>query len=135
MDFDLSEEQRAIQETARAFAREQMLPHARKWDEEELFPVDALRRAAALGFAGIYVAGDMGGSGLSRLDAALIFEELAKGCPLTAAYISIHNMVCWMIDRYGSTDLRQRFLPSLCEMAKFGSYCLTEPKSGRMRLP
>lgn len=130
MDFDLSEEQRAIQETARAFAREQMLPHARKWDEEELFPVDALRRAAALGFAGIYVAGDMGGSGLSRLDAALIFEELAKGCPLTAAYISIHNMVCWMIDRYGSTDLRQRFLPSLCEMAKFGSYCLTEPESG-----
>jgi alkylation response protein AidB-like acyl-CoA dehydrogenase len=130
MDFDLSEEQRAIQETARAFAREEMLPHARKWDEEEVFPVDTLRRAAALGFAGIYVAGDMGGSGLSRLDAALIFEELAKGCPSTAAYMSIHNMVCWMIDRYGSTDLRRRFLPGLCEMAKFGSYCLTEPESG-----
>jgi alkylation response protein AidB-like acyl-CoA dehydrogenase len=130
MDFDLSEEQRAIQDTARAFARDEMMPYARQWDEEEFFPIDTLRRAAALGFAGIYVGADMGGSALSRLDAALIFEELAKGCTSTAAYISIHNMVAWMIDLYGSIELRLRFLPDLCSMAQFGSYCLTEPDSG-----
>jgi alkylation response protein AidB-like acyl-CoA dehydrogenase len=130
MDFDLSEEQRAIQDTARAFARDEMMPYARQWDEEEFFPVDTLRRAAALGFAGIYVGADVGGSALSRLDAALIFEELAKGCTSTAAYISIHNMVAWMIDSFGSTELRLRCLPDLCSMAKLASYCLTEPDSG-----
>ena len=130
MDFDLSEEQRAIQDTARAFARDEMMPYARQWDEDEFFPVDTLRRAAALGFAGIYVAADVGGSALSRLDAALIFEELAKGCTSTAAYISIHNMVAWMIDSFGSTELRLRCLPGLCSMAKLASYCLTEPDSG-----
>src|SRR5882672_6917439 len=130
MDFDLSEEQRAIQDTARAFARDEMMPFARQWDEDEVFPVDALRQAAALGFGGIYVDGDLGGSGLSRLDATLIFEELAQGCPSTAAYISIHNMVAWMIDAYGSVELRRRFLPDLCRMRKFASYCLTEPDSG-----
>jgi alkylation response protein AidB-like acyl-CoA dehydrogenase len=130
MDFDLSEEQRAIQETARAFAREEMMPFARQWDEDEVFPADTLRRAAGLGFGGIYVSTELGGSALSRLDAALIFEELAQGCPSTAAYISIHNMVAWMIDAYGSSELRRRFLPDLCAMAKFGSYCLTEPESG-----
>jgi alkylation response protein AidB-like acyl-CoA dehydrogenase len=130
MDFDLSEEQRSIQDTARAFAREEMLPFARQWDEEETFPVDALRAAAALGFAGIYVDPEQGGSGLNRLDATLIFEELAQGCPSTAAYISIHNMVAWMIDAYASAELRRHLLPDLCSMAKFGSYCLTEPDSG-----
>jgi len=130
MDFELSEEQRAIKDTARAFAREEMLPFARQWDEDEIFPVETLRRAAALGFAGIYVDSDLGGSALTRLDAVLIFEELAQGCPSTAAYISIHNMVAWMIDAYGSSELRQRFLPDLCRMAKFGSYCLTEPDAG-----
>jgi alkylation response protein AidB-like acyl-CoA dehydrogenase len=130
MDFDLSEEQRAIQDTARAFAREEMMPFARQWDEEEIFPVDTLRHAAALGFGGIYVGADVGGSALSRLDAALIFEELAQGCPSTAAYLSIHNMVAWMIDAFGSSELRQRFLPDLCSMGKFGSYCLTEPDAG-----
>src|SRR6266849_8456937 len=130
MDFDLSEEQRAIQHTARAFARDEMMPYARQWDEEEFFPIDMLRRAAALGFAGIYVGADVGGSALSRLDAALIFEELAKGCTSTAAYISIHNMVAWMIDAYGSTELRLRVLPDLCSMAKLASYCLTEPDAG-----
>jgi alkylation response protein AidB-like acyl-CoA dehydrogenase len=130
MDFDLSEEQRAIQETARAFARDEMLPFARQWDEEEIFPVDTLRHAAALGFGGIYVGADVGGSALSRLDAALIFEELAQGCPSTAAYLSIHNMVAWMIDAFGSSELRQRFLPNLCSMTKLGSYCLTEPEAG-----
>jgi alkylation response protein AidB-like acyl-CoA dehydrogenase len=130
MDFDLSEEQRAIQHTARAFARDEMMPYARQWDEEEFFPIDTLRRAAALGFAGLYVGADVGGSALSRLDATLVFEELAKGCTSTAAYISIHNMVAWMIDSYGSIELRLRFLPDLCSMARFGSYCLTEPDSG-----
>ncbi len=130
MDFELTEEQRAMQETARAFAREEMMPYAAQWDEEELLPVDTLRRAAELGFAGIYVGADVGGSALSRLDATIIFEELAQGCPSTAAYISIHNMVAWMIDAFGSTELRLRFLPALCSMAKLGSYCLTEPDSG-----
>src|SRR5215468_1382373 len=130
MDFDLTEEQRAIKETARAFARAAMMPFARQWDEDEIFPVATLREAAALGLGGIYVAADVGGSALSRLDAVLIFEELAQGCPSTAAYLSIHNMVAWMIDAYGSSELRQRFLPDLCSMAKLASYCLTEPDSG-----
>jgi len=130
MDFELSEEQRAMQHTARAFARTAMMPFARQWDEDEVFPIDTLREAAKLGFGGIYVAGDVGGSALSRLDAVLIFEELAQGCPSTAAYVSIHNMVAWMIDAYGSSELRRRFLPDLCSMKKFSSYCLTEPDSG-----
>src|SRR5262249_40380981 len=99
-------------------------------DEEEIFPVDTLRHAAELGFGGIYVGADVGGSALSRLDAALIFEELAQGCPSTAAYLSIHNMVAWVIDAFGSSELRQRFLPDLCNMAKLASYCLTEPEAG-----
>jgi len=130
MDFELTEEQRAMQHTARAFARAAMMPFARQWDEDEIFPVDTLREAAKLGFGGIYVAADVGGSALSRLDAVLIFEELAQGCPSTAAYISIHNMVAWMIDAYGSTELRLRVLPDLCSMAKLASYCLTEPDAG-----
>jgi alkylation response protein AidB-like acyl-CoA dehydrogenase len=130
MDFDLSEEQRAFQATARAFAREEMMPHVREWDEDEVFPVEALRKAAALGFGGIYVKEDVGGSALTRLDAAIIFEELAQGCTSTAAYISIHNMAAWMIDAYGSADARKRFLPKLCTMEHFASYCLTEPGSG-----
>src|SRR5436190_18621606 len=96
-----------------------MLPFAREWDEEERFPVDTLRQAAALGFAGLHVTPDLGGSGLSRVDAALIFEELAQGCPSTAAYISIHNMVGWMVDTFGSSELRARVLPDLCGMARF----------------
>src|SRR6476659_5955752 len=130
MDFELSEQQRAIKDTARAFAHGEMMPLARQWDEDEVFPADTLRAAAALGFGGIYVGADVGGSALSRLDATLIFEELAQGCPSTAAYISIHNMAAWMIDAYGSDELRRRLLPDLCSMAKFGSYCLTEPDAG-----
>lgn len=130
MDFTLTEEQRAFQSTARAFAREEMMPHARDWDESETFPVEALRKAAALGFGGIYVKEDVGGSALSRLDAALIFEELAQGCTSTAAYISIHNMAAWMIDAFGNTEQRAKFLPKLCSMEHFASYCLTEPGSG-----
>src|SRR5215204_2812858 len=130
MDFALTDEQRAFQETARTFAREQMMPHARDWDEGEIFPVEALRRAAALGFGGIYVKDDVGGSALSRLDATIIFEELAQGCTSTAAYISIHNMAAWMIDAFGNDAQRRRFLPPLCTMQHFASYCLTEPESG-----
>src|SRR5262245_41636971 len=126
MDFDLTEEQQAIKETARAFARGAMMPFARQWDEDEVFPVDTLREAAALGLGGCLLAADLGGSPLSPLDAVLIFGGLAQGCPSAAAYLSIHNMVAWMIDAFGSKDLRQRFLPDLCSMAKFGSYCLTE---------
>ncbi len=130
MDFELTEEQRAFQVTARQFARAELMPHARDWDENETFPVEALRKAAALGFGGIYVKEDVGGSALSRLDAALIFEELAQGCTSTAAYLSIHNMAGWMIDAFGGGDVRRKFLPKLCSMEHFASYCLTEPGAG-----
>ena len=130
MDFDLSEEQRAIQETARQFARNEMMPHAKDWDENETFPVDTLRAAAQLGFGGIYVKDDVGGSALTRLDATVIFEELAQGCTSTAAYISIHNMAAWMIDQFGGEAQRRKFLPKLCTMEHFASYALTEPDSG-----
>ncbi|MBV9583826.1 MAG: acyl-CoA dehydrogenase family protein [Alphaproteobacteria bacterium] len=130
MDFTLSDEQRAFQETARQFARDEWLPEAPGWDQREEFPVEALRKAAALGFAGIYVKDQFGGSGLSRLDAALIFEELATACVSTAAYLSIHNMAAWMIDRFGNEAQRARFLPKLMSMEHFASYCLTEPGSG-----
>src|SRR5256714_15470102 len=130
MDFTLSDEQRAFQETARDFARDEWLPYAPGWDEREEFPVEALRRAASLGFAGIYVRDQFGGSGLARLDAALIFEELATACVSTAAYLSIHNMAAWMIDRFGNEAQRARFLPKLMSMEHFASYCLTEPNTG-----
>ena len=130
MDFQLSEEQIAIQDMARGFATDEMLPHAAKWDAEAIFPVDTLRQAAALGFAGIYCADAHGGSNLGRLDAAIIFEELATACPSTAAYISIHNMASWMIDRFGNDEVRARLLPKLMTMEHFASYCLTEPDAG-----
>ena len=130
MDFQLSEVQRAFQDAARGFAASEMAPHAPRWDEDKVFPEDALRQAAALGFAGIYVRDDVGGAGLSRLDAAIIFEELAAACPSTDAYISIHNMSSWMIDRFGSDAQRQAFLPKLTSMEHFASYCLTEPGAG-----
>ena len=130
MDFDLTEEQRAFQATARQFARDEMMPHARDWDEDEIFPVEALRKAAALGFGGIYVKDDVGGSALTRLDAALIFEELAQGCTSTAAYISIHNMAAWMIDAFGGDARAESFCPSSARMEHFASYCLTEPGAG-----
>lgn len=130
MNFLLDDDQRLIQETARQFAMERMAPFAAQWDEQEIFPVEHLREAAALGFAGIYCGELHGGSGLGRLDAALIFEELASGCVSTAAYISIHNMASWMIDCFGTDDQRARFLPKLMTMAHFASYCLTEPGAG-----
>ena len=111
--FALTEEQAAIREVARDFAAHNIAPHAVRWDEEKHFPVEVMREAAALGMGGIYVREDVGGSGLSRLDAALIFEALATGCPTVAAFMSIHNMARWMIDAYGSDEQRRRFLPRL----------------------
>ncbi|WGM38901.1 isobutyryl-CoA dehydrogenase [Caulobacter sp. NIBR1757] len=130
MDFSLTDDQRAIQEMAQAFARDELAPHAAGWDEESHFPVDVLRQAAALGFAGVYVQEDVGGSGLSRLDASLIFEALSYGCVPTAAYLTIHNMASWMIDRFASDELRHKYLPRLTTMELIASYCLTEPGSG-----
>lgn len=128
--FALSEDQLAIQGMATAFANDTLAPNAMRWDEEKHFPVDEMRQAAALGMGGIYIAEDVGGSGLTRLDAALIFEALSTGCPTVAAYISIHNMCAWMIDRYGSAEQRAAFLPKLCTMEHLASYCLTEPGAG-----
>ncbi len=128
--FALSEDQLAIQGMATAFAAETLAPNAMRWDEEKHFPVPEMRQAAALGMGGIYIAEDVGGSGLTRLDAALIFEALSTGCPTVAAYISIHNMCAWMIDRYGSAEQRAAFLPKLCTMEHLASYCLTEPGAG-----
>jgi alkylation response protein AidB-like acyl-CoA dehydrogenase len=130
VDFTLSDDQRAIKEMARAFASAELAPHSARWDEERFFPVEVMRQAAGLGLAGIYVREDVGGSGLSRLDAALIFEELSRGDVSVAAFISIHNMASWMIDRFGSDALRRRFLPRLTSMELIASYCLTEPGSG-----
>jgi alkylation response protein AidB-like acyl-CoA dehydrogenase len=128
--FSLTDDQIAVRDMALDFAAEKLAPHALEWDEKKHFPVDVMREAAALGMAAIYTRDDVGGSGMTRLDAALIFEALATGCPAVSAYLSIHNMVAWMIDRYGSEEQRQRFLPGLCSMDLIGSYCLTEPGSG-----
>lgn len=130
MDFGLSEEQAAIAEMARAFAAEELAPLAIEWDRTKHFPVDVLQRAGALGMGGIYVRDDVGGTGLGRVESALIIEALATGCPSIAAYVSIHNMCAWMIDRYGGEEQRRRWLPDMVSMERLGSYCLTEPGSG-----
>ena len=130
MDFRLSEEQIAIQKMATAFAVEAIKPHAAQWDHQKIFPVGVIRKAGELGFGGICVDEAVGGSGLSRFDAALIFEALAKGCPTISAYISIHNMCAWMIDAYGTEAQRQRWVPRLAATEALASYCLTEPGAG-----
>lgn len=130
MDFELSEEQRAFQKLARDFAEKEIAPFAKEWDENHTFPIPTLRKAAALGFAALYVRDDVGGTNLSRLDSALVFEELAAACVSTAAYLSIHNMVAWLIDEYGDETLRKKWIPQLTTMEIFASYCLTEPSSG-----
>jgi alkylation response protein AidB-like acyl-CoA dehydrogenase len=130
MSFALTDDQTTIRDMARDFAAEKLAPHALEWDEKRHFPVDVIRETAALGMAGIYVREASGGSGLTRLDAALIFEALAEGCPTVSAYLSIHNMVAWMIDRFGSDGQRSAFLPQLLSMEHLGAYCLTEPGSG-----
>ena len=128
--MQLSEEQIAFYDMAKDFAVKKMAPNAEKWDEEKIFPVDTLRELAELGFGGIYVNPDLGGSGLSRLDSTLIFESLSHGCTSTAAFLSIHNMANWMIDSFGSNELKERIVPDLCTMKKIASYCLTEAGAG-----
>jgi alkylation response protein AidB-like acyl-CoA dehydrogenase len=130
MDFNLTEDQQAFQDVARGFATDELAPFASDWDRDAIFPVETLRKAAALGFAGIYVREDVGGSALTRLDAALIFEALSAGCTSTAAYLSIHNMASWMIDTFGNDEQRQKWLPDLTSMNTIASYCLTEPGAG-----
>jgi alkylation response protein AidB-like acyl-CoA dehydrogenase len=128
--FGLSDEQAELYRTVADFADRELAPHAVAWDRDKHFPVDVLRRAAALGLGGVWVGEDVGGSGLSRLDAVVVFEALATGCPTISAYVSIHNMVAGMIDRFGDDDQRHRYLPDLCTMDSLASYCLTEPDAG-----
>ncbi len=128
--FELTEEQLAIREMARRFTAEEITPHAARWDETHHFPLETIRKAAALGFGAIYVSEASGGSGLGRLEAALVMEAMAEGCPSTSAFISIHNMAAWMIDRFGSAALKAKYLPALVTMETIASYCLTEPGSG-----
>ena len=130
MHFALTEEQAAIQETALTFAKERIAPHAAEWDETCHFPVDVIRDTAPLGMAAIYVPEEKGGSGLSRMDGALIMEALAYGCPAISGYISIHNMVVWMVGQYGSDEQIKAWMPKLVSMEWLSSYCLTEPGAG-----
>src|SRR6201997_4813873 len=130
MQFTLNEDQIAVRDMARSFAAEKIAPHALRWDEEKHFPVDVMREAASLGIGGIYIGDDVGGSAMTRFDAALIFEALATGCPTVAAFISVHNMASWMIDAYGNDTQRKKWLPKLCTMELLASYCLTEPGAG-----
>ena len=128
--FDLTDDQRQIFEMAQKFTADEITPHAGKWDEEHIFPKDVIRQAAELGFGSIYVSEESGGIGLGRLEAALIMEAMAYGCPSTSAFISIHNMAAWMIDRFGDQALKDKYLPDLIPMQRMASYCLTEPSSG-----
>lgn len=127
---DLNEDQIMLQDMARSFAAQEMTPYAEEWDREKILPEETLKHAAQLGFAGIFADAEYGGCGMSRLDGTIIFEELSYACPSTTAYLTIHNMVTRMIDQFASDEQRQRFLPDLCSMEKFASYCLTEPGSG-----
>jgi alkylation response protein AidB-like acyl-CoA dehydrogenase len=128
--FDLTDDQIAIQDMARKFTADQITPNAAKWDEEQHFPRDVVRQAGELGFGAIYISEEMGGINLGRLESALIFEALSYGCPSTAAFISVHNMASWLIDKFGGDEIKQRYLPQMVGMEKLGSYCLTEPSSG-----
>jgi alkylation response protein AidB-like acyl-CoA dehydrogenase len=128
--FALTDDQLAIQEMAQRFTADAITPHAAEWDEQHIFPRETIRAAAELGFGAIYVGEASGGIGLGRLEAALIMEAMAYGCPSTSAFISIHNMAAWMIDTYGSAEVKERFLPALVTMERMASYCLTEPSSG-----
>lgn len=130
MNFELNDEQKAYQKSARDFAQKELAPYASEWDQTKFFPRDVVKKAGSLGFLGVYVKPEVGGSGLSRLEGTLIFEELAAGCTSTAAYITVNNMVNWMIDTFGSESIRRDYCPPLCSGEKLGSYCLTEPGSG-----
>ena len=124
--FSLTEDQLAIQDMARKFTADAITPFAAEWDENHHYPVDVWKAAGALGFGAIYVAEERGGIGLGRLEAALIMEAMAYGCPATSSFISIHNMASWMIDRFGGDEVKAKYLPAMIGMEKIGSYCLTE---------
>lgn len=126
----LTDEQKEMQTLALNFAMNEMFPHMATWDQGEIFPVDVLRRAASLGFGALYTSPDHGGTGLSRLDASVVFEALSHGCVSTTAYLTIHNMVCWMVDKFGTESQRSHWVPLMASMEKLGSYCLTEPGAG-----
>ena len=128
--FDLTDDQRQIQELAQQFTADALTPHAAEWDEKHIFPRDTIKAAAELGFGAIYVSEESGGIGLGRLEAALIMEAMAYGDPSTSAFISIHNMAAWMIDRFGSAAVKAKYLPAMVSMDQLGSYALTEPGSG-----
>ena len=128
--FDLTDDQREIQELARRFTADAITPFAAEWDEHHIFPCDTVKAAAELGFGAIYVSEESGGIGLGRLESALIMEAMAYGCPSTSAFISIHNMASWMIDTFGSAAVKAEYLPSMVTCERIGSYCLTEPGSG-----
>lgn len=128
--FALTDDQLAIQEMAQRFTADNITPHAAEWDEKHIFPIDTIKQTAELGFGAIYVSEESGGIGLGRLEAALIMEAMAYGCPSTSAFISIHNMASWMIDRFGSQTVKDKYLPQLVTMENIASYCLTEPSSG-----
>lgn len=130
MNFELTEEQSAIFDLAKDFAANSITPHAIDWDQDKHFPIEVIKECAQLGMSGIYVGDEHGGSALSRLDGTLIFEGLATGCPSIAAFLSIHNMVTWMVDSFGSDELRAKWVPKLISMETVASYCLTEPNSG-----
>ena len=130
MKFDLNDDQRSIKEMAKNFAETELMPYASEWDQKEIFPIDVLKKSADLGLAAIYTDEKYGGSGLNRLSAAIVFEELSRGCVSTAAFLSIHNMVTWMVDSHGSEKLRKKFIPKLAKMELVSSYCLTESGSG-----
>jgi butyryl-CoA dehydrogenase len=130
MDFNFTQDQKTLQSVVQEFAEKEVAPYAKKWDEDAFFPIEAFRKAANLGLAGIYVKNDIGGSAFSRMDGVVIFEALSRACPSTAAYLSVHNMVAWIVDRYATEEQRQRYLPHLLSMKWLASYCLTEPESG-----
>lgn len=130
MNYQLTDDQRAIQDMARRFTADAITPNAGHWDEHKIFPRDVIRQGAELGFGSIYVSEDMGGCGLGRLEAALIIEAMAYGCPSTSAFYSIHNMATWMIDAFGADAVKQKYLPKLITMEHMASYCLTEPGAG-----
>src|SRR5437667_6122356 len=128
--FDLTDDQLQIQEMAHKFTADAITPFAAEWDEKHIFPRDTIREAAELGFGAIYISPESGGIGLGRLEAALIMEAMAYGCPSTSAFVSVHNMGAWIIDRFGSAELKAKYLPAAVTMEKIVSYCLTEPSSG-----
>ena len=128
--FDLNSEQMAIQQLAVSFAQEGIAPHAIQWDQDKYFPVEVFKSAAPLGLGGICIAEDVGGSNLSRLDAVLIYDGLARACPSIAGYFSVHNMVALIVDRFGSEEQRKLWLPRLCSFELLGAYCLSEPATG-----